>query len=201
MSITPNLIKINANSEKPAMGFGSFAPHEKHFAELAESRRSIRRYTDADITKEQLTRLIRAAQSAPSAGNCQPWHFYAIKDKKIQAEFTENAYQQGFITAAPACIVVCTDSPRSEGRYGERGKTLYAIQDTAAAVQNILLCAKYMGLGTCWVGAFDEAAVARILSLPENLRPVALIPVGVPDEDFKPQNRRPIDEIVTFIGV
>jgi len=175
--------------------------HKLDFPEFSKSRRSIREYKDQDATKEQLMKLIEAAQSAPSAGNCQPWHFYAIKDKKLQAQLKENAYNQDFILTAPACIVVCTDSKRNESRYGERGKNLYAIQDTAAAIQNILLCAKDMGLGTCWVGAFDEAKVAETLSLPEKYRPVAIISVGYPANDsHPPQNRRPIDEIATFIG-
>ena len=170
------------------------------FIELAKSRRSIRRFKEQDVGKGQLKQLIDAAQAAPSAGNCQPWYFYVVKNKRIQAELTASAYAQGFISAAPACIIICTDSKRNEARYAERGRDLYCIQDTAAAVQNILLCAKDMGLGTCWVGAFDEAEAARILSLPENLRPVAIIPVGYPDEDFRPQSRRPADEIVSFIG-
>jgi nitroreductase len=169
------------------------------FIELAKTRRSIRRFEDKDITKEQLTHLIEAARSAPSAGNCQPWYFYIIKNKKIQAELKECAYGQGFILSAPACITVCTDSKRCEARYGERGKTLYVFQDTAAAIQNILLCAKDMGLGSCWVGAFDEPKAAQILNLPENLRPVALIAVGYADQKFEPQNRRPLEEIAAFI--
>ena len=171
------------------------------FLELSKSRRSIRGYKDQDVSKEQLMKLIEAAQSAPSAGNCQPWHFYVVKDKKLQAEMKAGAYNQDFILSASACIVVCTDSKRSEGRYGERGKNLYVIQDTAAAILNILLCAKDMGLGTCWVGAFDEAKIADVLKLPEDFRPVGIIPVGYPANDsYPPQNRRPIEEIVTFIG-
>ena len=131
------------------------------FIELAKTRRSIRKFKEQDVSKEQLMQLINAAQAAPSAGNCQPWHFYVVKNKKIQAKFTEIAYYQGFINAASACIIVCTDSKRSECRYAERGKNLYCLQDTAAAVQNILLCAASMGLGTCWVGAFDEDAAAN----------------------------------------
>ena len=204
-------IEIDKNSKKLTTGFSEFkenAPDVKpelaglfkpDFAELAKSRRSIRKFEDKDVKKKQLTRLIEAAQAAPSAGNCQPWHFYAIKDKKIQAELKECAYGQDFILSAPACIAVCTDSKRCEARYGERGKTLYVFQDTAAAIQNILLCAKDMGLGTCWVGAFEEPAAAQALNLPESLRPVALISVGYPDQKFEPQNRRPLEETATFV--
>jgi len=206
-------IEINENSKELVRGHGEFIKYETEikpeinikadFLELAKSRRSIRKYKnekDNDVSKEQLMKLIDAAQAAPSARNCQPWHFYVVKNKKIQAELKECAYNQDFILNSPACIIICADSKRNESRYGERGKNLYCIQDTAAAVQNILLCAKDMGLGTCWVGAFDEAKAAKILNLPEDFRPVAIIPVGCPAEDFKPQHRRPVDEIVTFIN-
>ena len=170
------------------------------FLALAKSRRSIRGFKDKDITKEQLMQLIDAAQSAPSAGNCQPWHFYVIKNKGLQAKMKENAYNQDFILTAPACIVVCTETKCNESRYGERGRDLYSIQDTAAAIQNILLCAKNMGLGSCWCGAFDEEKISGILDLKKDFRPVAIIPVGYPEADsYPPQNRRPVEEIVTFI--
>lgn len=170
------------------------------FIQLAKSRRSIRKFKETDVTKEQITKLIEAAQAAPSAGNCQPWHFYAVKNKKIQAEIKEIAYNQDWILTAPVCIVVCTETKRNEARYGERGKNLYAIQDTAAAIQNILLCAKSMGLGACWCGAFDERKISEVLGLNEDSRPIAVIPVGYPENNSdSPQNRRPIEEIVTFI--
>ena len=206
-----NPIEIpNKSSKELVRGFGEFKENPKEqikiinnldFAELSKSRRSIRGYKDQDVTKEQLMKLIDAAQSAPSAGNCQPWHFYVIKDKNLQAEMKAAAYNQDFILSSPACIVVCAESKRSESRYGERGRDLYAIQDTAAAIQNILLCAQSMGLGACWCGAFDEEKLSEILSLPEKFRPIAIIPVGYPVNDsYPPQNRRPVDEIVTFIG-
>jgi len=206
-----NPIEISKdNSKELVRGFAEFREYDNpvkisnnpDFLALSKSRRSIRGFKnkDKDVSKEQLMQLIDAAQSAPSAGNCQPWHFYVVKNKNLQAELKAGAYNQDFVLTAPACIVVCTDSKRSEDRYGERGKNLYAIQDTAAAIQNILLCAKSMGLGTCWVGAFDEAKIAEVLNLPKDFRPVAIIPVGYPSEDsYPPQNRRPIEEIVTFI--
>ena len=198
------------NSKELTRGFYEFKENTEiketiqaknlNFIELAKSRRSIRGFKDKDLSKEQLMQLIDAAQSAPSAGNCQPWHFYVIKNKNLQTQIKELAYNQEWILTAPACIVVCTESARNEHRYGDRGRDLYCIQDTAAAIQNILLCAKNMGLGTCWCGAFDEAKLAEVLELNEGMRPVAVIPVGYPDKDsYPPQNRRPIEEVVTFI--
>ena len=205
-----NPIEIpNKNSKELVRGFAEFKPNDKlaninikkiDFLKLSKSRRSIRGFKNQDVTKEQLMQLIDAAQSAPSGGNCQPWHFYVIKNKDLQAEIKEKSCRQDWILTAPAFIVVCTDSKRSESRYGERGRDLYSIQDTAAAIQNILLCAKSMGLGTCWCGAFNEEKLAEVLKLPKEFRPIGLIPVGYPANDsYPPQNRRPIEEIVTFI--
>ena len=171
------------------------------FLELAQSRRSIRGFTDRDVTQEDLIKLLKAAQAAPSGGNCQPWHFFAIRDKIVQADIVQKIGRQPFILTAPVMIVVCADMPKSEARYGERGRTLYCIQDTAAAIQNLLLCAKSLGLGTCWCGAFEESAVAEALRLPKERRPVAIIPVGYPaNESPAPTSRIPLEEVVTFIG-
>jgi nitroreductase len=96
-------------------------------------------------------------------------------------------------------IAVCADPDRSAARYGKRGTNLYCLQDTAAATEHILLAATALGLGGCWVGAFDEAAAARALALPEHLRPVALVSIGyaaVPAS--RTTDRRSLDEVATF---
>ncbi len=171
------------------------------FLELTQSRRSIRGFTGEDVPQEDVWKLLGAARSAPSGGNCQPWHFYVVRDKAVQADIAKAAGRnEAFLLTAPVLFVVCVEPSRSE-RYGERGKTLYCIQDTAAAIQNILLCAKDLGFGTCWCGAFDEDAVSRVLRLQGDKRPVAIIPVGVPaNEPLVSVGRRPLEEIVTFIG-
>ena len=170
------------------------------FNELSQSRRSIRNFKPADISQEDLMKLITAAQSAPSAGNCQPWHFYIINDKSIQTEIKNACGNQEFMLTAPIFIVVCVDIQRSTSKYGERGRHLYCIQDTAAAIQNLLLCAKSLGLGTCWCGAFNEEKVSEIMSLQKDMRPIAIIPVGYPVSEPIPTKRRPLNEIITFIG-
>jgi nitroreductase len=101
-----------------------------------------------------------------------------------------------FIEAAPVVIVVCADERRCSRRYGARRKNLFCIQDTAAAVQNILLAAYAMGLGTCWVGAFDEEVVKGALKVPDDVRPVALIPVGYAAGASEMRRRRPVSEVM-----
>ena len=106
---------------------------------------------------------------APSAGNCQPWFIYVVKNQKVRQELAKAAFNQGFLVEAPVNIVVCAEPKRSFSRYGERGASLYCLQDTAALVQSLLLMAEGLGLSTCWVGAFDEQAVRQVLEIPEDV--------------------------------
>ncbi|MHB1485263.1 MAG: nitroreductase family protein [Saccharofermentanales bacterium] len=170
------------------------------FNELALSRRSIRSFLDKPVSNDLITKLLEAAQAAPSGGNCQPWHFYVIKDKSFVSKICEKAIRQDFIKSASVVIVVCADISKTIERYGARGKDLYCIQDTAAAIQNILLCAASNGLGTCWCGAFDEETLAEVMHLDSDLRPVAIIPVGYYESAPAMPRRRPLSEIVTYIG-
>jgi len=170
------------------------------FIDLAKTRRSIRGFqADIPVTQEQIDKILEAAQAAPSGGNRQPWHFYVIRRKEMILDIKEKACDQTSYASAPLVIAVCIDATRFSERYGERGQSLYAIQDTAAAIQNMLLCAAELGLGTCWCGAFDENAVRELLSLPETKRPVALIPVGAPAMEPVEFRRRPVADITTFI--
>lgn len=169
------------------------------FNELALKRRSVRGFLPDAVADDLIMKLLSAAQAAPSGGNRQPWHFYVIKDKKIIREIHDKAYQADWILTAPVFIVVCADAERSGERYGERGRTLYCIQDTAAAIENILLCAAGLGLGACWCGAFDEAAVKGILGLEKGRRPVAVIPLGYPAAAGEMPRRRPIEDITSFL--
>jgi nitroreductase len=92
--------------------------------------------------------------------------------------------------------VVCADMKRAEESYGERGRTLYCLQDTSAAVENILLAATALGLGGCWMGAFHEDEVKQVINAPGEMRPVALIAVGYPNESPRDRSRRPASEVV-----
>jgi nitroreductase len=164
--------------------------------EAVRGRRSIRAFKDKDVPEETVERLIEAAQWAPSAGNIQPWEFVIVRKPETKRLLAEAALQQFFIDEAPVVIVVCADENRSFEGYGARGKTLYCLQDTAAAIQNMLLSAYSLGLGACWIGAFKEEEAKEILRAPAGIRPVAIIPVGHPAESPSPTRRRPMRQIV-----
>lgn len=163
-----------------------------------KGRRSIRAFKSRDVPPEMVEKLIDAARWAPSAGNIQPWEFIVVRKTEIQKRLAEAALNQTFIMEAPVVIVACADQNRSSRGYGRRGKNLYCIQDTAAAIQNIHLAAYSLGLGTCWVGAFREEQAKKALDIPEGRRPVAIIPVGYPAESPKPRDRRPVNQIVHY---
>ncbi len=162
-------------------------------------RRSIRSFRPDPIPEESIHRILIAAQRAPSAGNKQPWFFYVVRNAEMRKALAHAAHDQDFIAQAPALIVVCAEPARSASRYGMRGEKLYAIQDTAAAVENMLLTITELGLGSCWIGAFDEDGVIDALSLPSSFRPVALLPVGFPEEEGELRSRRPLSEIVSYL--
>ncbi|HHW39944.1 MAG TPA: nitroreductase family protein [Syntrophomonadaceae bacterium] len=171
----------------------------KDVIDAIKERTSIRRFKPDPVPQATIGRLLDAARLAPSAGNMQPWFFVVVMNEDLRRQLAKAA-RQPFIAEAPVCIVVCAEPERSASRYGRRGRELYCIQDTAAAIENILLAATGYGLGACWVGAFDEEEAARILELEPGLRPVALIPIGYPDQERKAVPRRPLDEVVRVIN-
>lgn len=162
----------------------------------AIKRRSIRLFTNQPVSEEEVQTLIDAARHAPSAGDIQPWEFIIVKKAEIKHKLVVAALNQTFIGQAPIVVVVCANLDASGSGYGSRGVALYCIQDTAAATQNILLAAYSMGLGTCWVGAFQEEEVKDALGLPEGIRPVAIIPVGHGAGSRPKHPRRALNEII-----
>lgn len=158
-------------------------------------RRSIRRYRNEPIPESALAVLEESLLAAPSAGNLQPRRFYFVTRREALRRIAIATYGQSFIADVPLAVVCCADLALARP-YGKRGKTLYCLQDVAASVQNLLLAAFSLGLGTVWVGAFDEKDVAKILGLPASLRPVAIVPVGYPDEHPAPPERVPKEEAV-----
>jgi nitroreductase len=165
-------------------------------SEAIKGRRSVRAFKQQDVPQETVEKLIDAARHAPSAGNIQPWEFVIVRKLEVKKKLARAALNQAFVEEAPVVIVVCANEMRSSMGYGYRGKTLYCIQDTAAATQNILLTAYSLGLGACWIGAFNEDEAKRTLNAPGGIRPVAIIPVGYPDETPPQRSRRSLSQIV-----
>lgn len=164
--------------------------------EAIKGRRSVREFKPGPVKDEDLRKILDAGRLAPSAGNCQPLELVVAKDPSVKRRLARAALEQAFIAEAPVVIVVCTNVPQTSRHYGRRGEELYCIQDTAAATQNMLLAAHSLGYGTCWVGAFDDDAVAEVIRTPSGIRPVAIIPLGRPAERPRSPSRRPLSEIV-----
>ncbi len=171
----------------------------KDVIDAIKERRSVRRFKPDPVPEATLGRLIEAARYAPSAGNIQPWHFTVALNDGVRRALAQAAGGQDALAEAPVCIVVSAVPGMSEARYGDRGRTLYAVQDTAAAAENILLAATGFGLGTCWVGAFDEEAVRRAADLEPKMRPVALIAVGYAAEEAGEDPMRAQPEVATVL--
>lgn len=167
------------------------------FWEVIARRHSVRDYADGkDIPQDIIERVLDAAIQAPSAGNLQSWRFIIVRNRDLKEDLARAAFGQEFVARAPVVIVVCAVPEASGRRYRDRGRDLFTIQDTAAATENILLAVTALGLGACWVGAFDERAAAKAMKLPDELRPVALVPIGHPHRPTsRSTSRRPISEV------
>jgi len=161
------------------------------------TRRSVRKFMDADVAMDQIGAIIDSGRFAPCAGNIQNWKFILVKNQSIKEKVAAAAFQQHWIAKAPVIIVVCGTVDKLEQYYGVRGERLYSIQNCAAAVENMLLTIHSLGLGSCWVSAFDETILRRALEIPEDVRPQAILPIGHPDEKV-PEPPNYTAEDVTF---
>lgn len=164
--------------------------------ETIQARQSVRAYQARDIEEEKLEAILSAANQAPSAGNLQAYEIYLTRERGLKQALARAAGDQEFLTQAPVLLVFCVHPARSATRYGQRGRQLYCLQDAAIAVAYAQLAATALGLGTCWVGAFDDQGVAKALSLPRWIRPVAVLPVGYPAESPARTPRRPLADLV-----
>jgi nitroreductase len=151
------------------------------------NRRSIRRYKADEVPQWMIDRLLQAAMYAPSAKNCQPWHFIVCDQRDILLNLSALHPYAAMLKEAPLCIVVCADLSLQAGPY-------YYLEDCAAATQNILLCAHELGLGSCWMGVSPVKERMDLLKayfkLPPEIEVFSLIAVGWPNEEKKiPQDR------------
>ncbi len=166
------------------------------FEAVVRRRRMVRTYQSRPVEDEKIMRLLRLAHKAPSAGFKQPQEFIVVRDPAVKTALARAALNQMFIAQAPVVIVVCADTARSASRYGERGIHFYSIVDGAFAAMLILLGVVDEGLGCCFVGAFDDDQVSRVLNLPETVRPIGILPIGYPAEPAEKYRRLPLERIV-----
>ena len=164
--------------------------------EAIRRRRSIRDYKPDDIPEEVLLRILEAGRWAPSGKNFQPWKFIIVRDEKVRRQLAEASAQQYFMAKAPVIIVACGYPEESYARMGRYMKSW--VVDLAIALEHMMLQAAAEGLGTCWIGAFEEKEVKKILGIPDNVRVLALTPLGYPAEDPSPRSRKSLEQIISY---
>lgn len=164
--------------------------------DLIEKRKSIRSYKPQDVEEEKLNYILQAFRKAPSAKNLQPWKLIVVKDKKKISDLSIACNNQTFISEAPILIVACA---KEDEAYGVMGGYMNSYPvDIALALEHLILAATEKGLGTCWIGAFKEKLVKDLLDVPDNVRVVAITPVGYPAIEGRTRGRKPISEIVCY---
>jgi len=165
--------------------------------EAIEKRRSIRRYKPEPVARGDLRKILEAGRLAPSGGNRQPWCFIMVNDLETKKALSTAADNQEFIADADTVIVALGDPETELTRlpYKLSSSRIPHKQDPIIAVEHMILAATALGYGTCWIGAFNEDEVKRILKIPQNLAVIALLPVGVPDERSPSRPRKAFQEI------
>ncbi len=157
-----------------------------------QSRRSIREYDSREVEEDKLVRVLESGRLSPSAKNLQERRFVIVRDDKTRKALSEAARNQKFVAEAPVVIAACS----VETKYiMSCGQLAYPI-DTAIAIDHMTLSAVEEGLGTCWIGAFDEKKVKEILNIPDSVRVVSLLTLGYPSTIPHPTSRKSLDEIV-----
>ena len=169
------------------------------FQDVVQTRRSIRAFSADPVEPAKLQAILKAMNQAPSAGNLQAYEVYQVTYPALRASVAQAAFMQMFIADAPVILIFCANPARSADRYAERGITLYSVQDATIACTIAALAATDQGLGTVWVGAFDPEAVRKAASIPENLLPVAILPIGHPAENPSKRARRSLKDLVHLV--
>ena len=165
---------------------------------IIKKRKSVRKYQEKDVPEDLLRMVMESSRFAPSVGNYQPWEFIVVRNDSLRSDIVEGCNGQRWMLSAPIFIVACTNSRLAGATYGERGLRLYGIQAVAAAIQNMLLTAESLGLGTCWVGSFSEIIVSRVLQCPDYVRPCAIITLGYSADETVKAPRQAMKEFVHY---
>jgi len=159
------------------------------FQALANKRKSIRRFLDKPVEDSKIKKILDIVQLAPSAGNLQAYEIVVVKDKARVAKLYEAYLSPSRHENVQAVLVFLADGTRCSSKYGDRGATLYSVQDATIACCYAMLAATDLGLASVWVGAFDEEKVAALVNAGSK-RPVALLPLGYPAIDPQRPPRR-----------
>lgn len=164
--------------------------------QVIRDRRSVRRYNGDPVPEETLARVLEAARMAPSAKNIQPWKFVVVRDRETKVGLAKAAFGQSFMSEADIVVAACGFPEKAYPRQGSFMNS-WPI-DVAIAFEHLVLQAAEEGLGTCWIGAFDEAAAKAVLGVPADVRVMAMTPLGWPMESPRPRGRKPLDDIVSY---
>lgn len=169
------------------------------FFEVIRTRQSIRAFQDQPVEPEKLQQILETINRAPSAGNLQGYEVYLVTNRACLQAMTKAAVGQDFIEQAPLALVFCAHPARSARRYGQRGTTLYCVQDATIACAYAQLAVTALGLATVWVGAFDDDNVRQAIGVGNDLRPVSILPIGYAAETPEHRSRRALVELVQRI--
>ncbi len=179
---------------RPALPPASL-PASLSVIDAIRTRRSVRMFLDRPVEQEKLDQVLEAARLAPSASNRQEWRFVIVRQPETRKLLAGIAASQGHVCKAPLVIVACADT---DEHIMQNGQLCYPI-DVAIALDHLSLAAVELGLGTCWVGAYDEDKVRQLLDIPSSIRVVQLMPLGYP-ADLSPVEkvRLQLDKIVKY---
>ncbi|MBU0628264.1 MAG: nitroreductase family protein [Nanoarchaeota archaeon] len=164
--------------------------------ECIRTRRSIRKYKDKDVEWDKVVQILDAGRFAPSAGNIQNWKFVAVREEGVRKKLAQAAFDQQWMEEVPVHIVIAGEPEKADRFYGSRGERLYTIQNCAAVIENMMLAANDLGLGSCWIGAFDEYKVKRAVGIPDDVSVQAILTIGYADEKPEMPSRKALEHIV-----
>lgn len=175
------------------------------FMDLAFKRRSVRRFASKPVSKENILKCIEAARLAPSACNSQPWHFIVVDDPGLKARVSDRIFSglysmNKFAKEAPVLVAVVSEKMKFLASVGAQVRdTRYYLMDIGIACEHLVLQAQELGIGTCWMGWFDEKALKEELKIPKNKKIDIVIALGYPAEDkIVLKTRKPLGEIHSF---
>jgi nitroreductase len=162
-----------------------------------QTRRSVRKYLSKKISWEKLKEILDSARYAPSSGNLQNWRFVVVQDPDLKKRISQLCSDQEWINSAPVLIVVCSYDKDLQIMYREKAET-FSIQNTAAAIENMLLKANSLSIDSCWVGSYNEDRIKSILKIPDEIRIDAVITLGYGSEKEETPKRIDLRNIAFY---